>query len=149
MAAKVDSGKPKLPVLHDDDSGDEDLSRVGEGASEKSIKRACRLGLTNAERALMWVKLSGATNREDYYLAALEKVFGAGNIKPSKVYRVSLYVLVCVSACARPRARWQRHLLQRQHSGCVVGFRHCASSILPCTPSGRQTSPAAQPASCS
>lgn len=84
--AAAGAGKAAVPIAADD--SDEDVSRVADGVSEKSIKRACRLGLTNAERAVMWVRLAGATNREDYYLAALEKVFGAGNIKPSKVYRV-------------------------------------------------------------
>ncbi len=126
MAAKAaDPKASKLPALHDDDSGDEDLSRVTEGASEKAIKRACRLGLTNAERGLMWVKLAGATNREEYYHAALEKVFGAGNIKPSKVYRVR-------ASIAGAAARWRRLPISVAQTGRAVALRFHVGPQIPC-----------------
>jgi hypothetical protein len=81
----------------DDDSGDEDTSRLTD-VSEKAIKKACRLGLSNAERPAAWMRLANAADREDYYLSALEKVFGAGNIKPTKVYRVRRAAAACGGA---------------------------------------------------
>ena len=56
-------------------------------SSEKLIKHACRHGLST-DRGNIWMRLASATDSEERYLLAVERVFGAGNEKPSKVYRV-------------------------------------------------------------
>lgn len=56
-------------------------------SSEKQIKESCRHGLAN-DRGNIWMRLAGATDSEERYMAALEKVFGPSAEKPSKIYRV-------------------------------------------------------------
>jgi hypothetical protein len=79
-------------------------------SSDKAIKRACRTGLPTQERGSVWVKLAGAGDRSRFYLSALETVFGAGNTKPTKVYRVRSACFVQLCALANVLQFGQCHL---------------------------------------
>jgi hypothetical protein len=92
MAAKAASKPSPARGGSDDESVDVPSSHDPKGivtamSSESLIKDACRRGLTT-DRGNIWMKLAGAVDSEERYLAALEKVFGASFEKPSKIYRV-------------------------------------------------------------
>ena len=52
------------------------------------VKAACREGLSSARRRAIWLQLTQATSRADYYLAALKEVFGTAIPIPSVIYQV-------------------------------------------------------------